>query len=85
MLYLFVDSAELSVLVEQQELLLIGGGDCQALRDQCELLICGQQSVLIEGCVLCPAHTGTRTQEMRMLCAINKSHDDEHSKEDFYY
>lgn len=41
MLYLFVDSAELSVLVEQQQFLLVSGGDSHALSDQSDLLLCG--------------------------------------------
>lgn len=43
--YLFVNSPQLCVLVEQQELLLVAGGDGHALRDQSHLLLCGQQPV----------------------------------------
>lgn len=42
-LYLFVDSAELSVLVEQLQFLLVSGGDDHALSDQSDLLLSGQQ------------------------------------------
>lgn len=57
--YLFVNSAELGVLVEQQQLLLIAGGDSHALGNQSDLLLCGQQPVTRRTDILCPACTHT--------------------------
>lgn len=72
MLYLFVDSAELCVLVEQQQFLLVSGGDRQTLSDQSDLLLRGQQSVTYGTHLLCPpAHKHSNTQVKRM-CAKNK-------------
>lgn len=56
-MYLFVNSAELSVLVEQQKFLLVTGGDRHTLCDQSELLLGGQQPVSHGRHILRPTHT----------------------------
>lgn len=63
--YLFVNSAQLSVLVEQQQLLLVTGGDGHALGDQSELLLRGQQPATCGAHVLSPAHT---------TCILQRAH-----------
>lgn len=60
--YLFVNSAELGVLVEQQQLLLIARGDSHALSDQGDLLLCGQQPVPHRTDILRPACTQTLSE-----------------------
>jgi len=72
-LYLFVDSAELSVLVEQQQFLLVSRGDSHTLSDQSDLLLSGQQPAATHRThILCPAsHTNTQVQLQRK-CSINK-------------
>lgn len=77
--YLFVNSAQLSVLVEQQQFLLVTGGDSHALGDQSELLLRGQQPVTRGAHVLSPAHRyepdvqfTACTHKRRRVWAINK-------------
>lgn len=62
MLYLFVHPAQLSVLVEQQQFLLVSGGDSHALGDQGDLLLRGQQPVTHGTHILRPAHKHRHTQ-----------------------
>ena len=82
MLYLFVHPAQLSVLVEQQQFLLVSGGDSHTLCDQGDLLLRGQQPVTHGTHILRPArkHTHTHTHKdtdhtctaRQRICAINK-------------
>lgn len=81
MRYLLVNPPQLRVLVEQQELLLVAGGDGHALRDQSHLLLRRQQPVPRGAGVAGPAggsRWGKRGREVlcervQRPCAINRA------------